>query len=427
MIKSIDIKNFKLYKDNTVIPLSNINLLTGTNGKGKSSVLQAFLLLSQSALKNRIANKIILNGNNVKLGSMDDVKNKDTPFSEPINFKFSYDNFNISYELFQQQPDGTELDINKIEVSGILDSDTFEFDLTPIIHDFYGVTKIKNTSGTNSDFATSIFDLFINSNSFTSDPKANLDCQFVKRELNLSYIHYVSADRSGPKNYYENRTLGHFVTVGALGEDTVNVLFHKGSDQVDHLMLEGYCKLFQQNEDEIITTIEEHTNLWLNKIFQGAKIAVTNIRGEDLLKLRISSDNGAKYFKPTNVGYGFSYSLPIIVAGLIAKPKEILIVENPEAHLHPYAQSLLAKFLALVSATGVQVLIESHSEHILNGLRVAVHEGLISNQDLNVLYFDKKGDNLFEKVNVDKDGGIDNWPSNFFDQSSNDLNILLGL
>ena len=72
--------NFKLFKEKVTIPLSSINLLTGINGKGKSTALQIFLLLSQSALSNRATTKIALNGMNVKLGSLSDIKNKETSF-----------------------------------------------------------------------------------------------------------------------------------------------------------------------------------------------------------------------------------------------------------------------------------------------------------------------------------------------------------
>lgn len=426
MITEISINNFKLFKERADVPLSKINLLTGINGKGKSSVLQAFLLLNQSALSNRAADKIILNGLNVKLGSIDDVKNKDNSHNDRINIGFKYDEFNIQYSLFNSSTDASELLIENIEVAGIKNAEHFHFNIKRKANsDIYDV--IKNTPiGNREPFATTLFDLFIDNTSFSINT-GNSDCEFVKAKINLNYVHYVSADRIGPKNYYENKSLGHFVSVGALGQNTVNVLHHKGSSLVHDMVLRGYCELFNEDENEVSKTIEDNTNLWIDKIFQGAKVEVTPIKGEDLLKLRINSDGGAAYFKPTNVGYGFSYSLPIIVAGLTAKPGEILIVENPEAHLHPYAQSVIAKFLALVANTGVQVLIESHSEHILNGLRVAVKLQMINNDDLNVLYFQQNQSPYFDRILVDKDGGIENWPLNFFDQSTNDLNYLLGI
>ena len=86
MIKQISIDNFKLYKERVKIPLSNLNLFTGINGRGKSTALQVFLLLSQSTLINRATNKIYLNGDNVRLGSFDDIKNKDVLFFRKDSF-----------------------------------------------------------------------------------------------------------------------------------------------------------------------------------------------------------------------------------------------------------------------------------------------------------------------------------------------------
>ncbi len=427
MIKSLTINNFKLYQTDVFVPLSNINLLTGINGKGKSTILQAFLLLSQSVINNRATNKIILNGPNIKLGSLDDVKNREFLFSEQIKFKFNYDDFDIQYSLFKSKSDATDLDIVDIEVNGQLHDRKFKFTIEKTNDEIYKI-DLTNPSHSIDEtlITTTLFDLFISDSALVKHDTWK-ECQLVKDKLNIINVHYVSADRMGPKNYYENQTLGHFITIGALGENTVNILYQKGTDPINSKLFQDYCRIFEVASEDTSITVEDHVNFWLDKIFQGTKVQVVNIKGEDLLKLLISPDGKGVYFKPTNVGYGFSYSLPIIVAGLIAKPGEILIIENPEAHLHPYAQSILAKFLSLVSATGVQVLIESHSEHILNGLRISVKDKLIKNEQLNVLYFDRFEEKLFDKIIVDEDGGISNWPPNFFDQASNDLNHLLGL
>lgn len=426
MIRNLEISNFKLYKENTIIPLSNINLFTGTNGKGKSSALQIFLLLSQSALKNRTTDKVYLNGSNVNLGNFGDVKNKDNQSSEPIIFSFSYDDFKIKFTLSPKSYEDTDLIITEIQTSGECLSQSFSNKL--VFNGSYYDVYDENDSLVTVKFPTTLFDLFINLDlNFPALDLRNSPFEFVKSNLNLNYIHYVSADRMGPKNYYESTTLGHFECVGANGEDTVNILYHKGDEQINSKLFELYCKHFDIIPEETSKTIEDHTNFWMDKIFDGAKIKVESIKGEDLLKLRISSEKGGISFKPTNVGYGFSYSLPIIVSGLIAKPGEILIIENPEAHLHPYAQSIIAKFLSLVSKTGVQVFIESHSDHILNGLRIEVYDQVIKNEDLNVLYFDNDLDSIYTKIEIDSEGGVLNWPEKFFDQATKDLNYLYGM
>lgn len=423
MITQVSIDNFKLYKENVKIPLSNLNLFTGINGRGKSTVLQVFLLLSQSALTNRATNKIFLNGDNVKLGSFDDVKNKEVSFSEKIHFGFEFDQFSIDYYLYNASTDASEVFIENIKAK----CGTTEVDLQRI-DEWYKASLaskiVANTEGKELQYP--LFDLFL-SDATIEQYFQNTNIGDIKSGINLIGIHYVSADRIGPKNYYENKSLSHFVSVGALGENTVNILHHKANDKVNETILKGYARIFGENIEDLSSTIEDNTNYWIDKIFQGAKIQVEAIKGEDLLKLRINSDGKSSYFKPTNVGYGFSYSLPIIVAGLIAKPGEIFIIENPEAHLHPYAQSILAKFLSLVSACGVQVLVETHSEHILNGFRIAVKDNIVQQSDTSLLYFDNENDDIFDKIDIDEDGGVDYWPKDFFDQASKDLNYLLGI
>ncbi len=378
--------------------------------------------MSQSAQINRATAQIYLNGDDVKLGTFDDVKSKEVSFSEPICFTFHYDEIVCRYFLYSNQTDASELNIDKI----VVESPGFELGLRKSemgddLYQFY-----SSTHPLNKKVLLPLFDLFLSNSTIEHYlPQASL--REIRNVINLVGIHYVSADRIGPRIYYENKSLGHFIRVGALGENTVNVLYHKGNDHVNDTILRGYCKIFGEDYKEMSSTIEDNTNYWVDKIFQGAQVKVESIKGEDLLKLRIKSDKKGAYYKPTNVGYGFSYSLSIIVAGLIAKPGEILIVENPEAHLHPYAQSIMAKFLSLVASTGVQVFVESHSDHILNGFRIAVKNKIIDSTHLNVLYFDHRLDNFFEKIDVDEDGGIDKWPISFFDQSVNDLNYLLGI
>lgn len=414
MIKKISINNFKLYKEDVNVPLNNMNLFTGVNGRGKSTVLQVFLLLSQSAQINRATNKIFLNGDNVNLGSFDDVKNKESLFSEQIRFGFDYEGFSVNYFTYNNKVDASEVFIDKIEIH----SPSFKYEFKRN-EDWYFTDKSPKSKYI-------LFDLFLNESTLNSGMK---ELNSLVKDINLTNIHYVSADRIGPKIYYQNKSLSHFVSVGSLGENTVNVLYQKGNDLINEKILSAYAQMFNEDLNDLSRTVEDNVNYWIDKVFQGAKVRVEPIKGEDLLKLRINSDGKSGYFKPTNVGYGFSYSLPIIVAGLIAKPNEILIIENPEAHLHPCAQSIISKFLSIIASTGVQVVVESHSEHILNGIRVSIKDNFISQDNVNVLYFDKQShsNNLFKEIKVDSDGGIDVWPRNFFDQATNDLNYLLGI
>jgi predicted ATPase len=137
--------------------------------------------------------------------------------------------------------------------------------------------------------------------------------------------------------------------------------------------------------------------------------------------MMINSQSNDFFYKPANVGFGYSYILPLIVTGLLAKPGDVVIVENPEAHLHPRAQSRIAEFFSKVASFGVQVFIESHSEHILNGLRVsALNPEIAINYDqIAIHYFNESFQ--AEKLNLNEKGKITNWPDGFFDQQEIDL------
>jgi predicted ATPase len=97
----------------------------------------------------------------------------------------------------------------------------------------------------------------------------------------------------------------------------------------------------------------------------------------------------------------------------------MLLVENPEAHLHPAGQSKLGRFLARVAGSGVQVVMETHSDHVLNGARLAVaNDRTLRARDMLVHYF---GESQTSVISVNEKGELDHWPMGFFDQIENDL------
>lgn len=119
--------------------------------------------------------------------------------------------------------------------------------------------------------------------------------------------------------------------------------------------------------------------------------------------------------------------MSIIVSALIAKEGNILIIENPEAHLHPKAQLNLSYLLAKLTGNGVQVFIETHSEHIVNGFRIAALKDVFSlnNNDLNIFFFNY--DFSITQLKIEENGKIKNWPEGFFDQYQHELAEILKL
>ena len=155
------------------------------------------------------------------------------------------------------------------------------------------------------------------------------------------------------------------------------------------------------------------------------QVYVESIDNVPYHKLKIQNSAGA--YVPAATGFGISYCLPIIVQGFACalNQKGIFIVENPEAHLHPKGQSKIGEFLALLALSGVQVLIETHSEHIINGVRLALSMSK-STEKANIYFFDHQSNEFYQKeITINQYGDLSEWPQGFFDQTENDIRELL--
>jgi predicted ATPase len=137
----------------------------------------------------------------------------------------------------------------------------------------------------------------------------------------------------------------------------------------------------------------------------------------------VSSSNR---YRPTNVGFGLTYALPIVIACLSAKPGSLILLENPEAHLHPQGQTWLAYLAVAAVAAGAQIIMETHSDHVLNGLRIAVKDGRIPAASTAVHFFRRSGQTA-EVISpgMGDDGMLSDWPKGFFDEWENSLDQLL--
>ena len=396
MLTKITLKNFKCFRDTICIPLGLMNLLTGVNGRGKSTVLQALLLMRQSPEHSRTTNQIIFNGSCVELGSFDDVRNRQVSRNEAIELQFRFqtgDSYaDLCYCLYENDQDDMVARIDSLRVESQVDGKDLTIQVTP-----------------EDDWRNLLFD---------SRDRQDQPYLFIGETVNFANIHYVSANRIGPQDYYPKQSFAEFPNVGHKGEYTANLL----SKKKDELVYGQLCL-----ETDETNTVLDQTQAWLGNVFDGARIDIKTTDANIVL-MSLNSENSVERYKPINVGFGYSYALPIIVSGLIAKRGEFLIVENPEAHLHPYAQSQITKFLAKVSKCGVQVFIESHSDHVLNALRVAVLDHIIESDELNVLYFDRDEEGTHAiTIPVQPDGSIEHWPQGFFDQIDRDFERLFGV
>lgn len=376
MISKVSISNFKVFKDQVDFDdLKCLNFLTGINGRGKSTMLQTFIALAQSLKENGNFDSFCLNGNMINLGNAIDVKNEDISRDKEIALGFTCDN--------------TRFDFN-FSVGG----------------DNEQVLKLK--------------DFRVNGVSSSNDTHLREITNLFKK------LTFISAERLGPQLHYAfNNDINY---IGSKGEYVACAFYNHKDDIVNELIIDGIPDIFPEiNLENIDPTLSGQVQFWLSQMFRPIYINAEYIASVNEYALRFGAPDRSGKYKPTNVGFGYSYVLPIVVAALLAEPNSVLIIENPEAHLHPQAQSILSKFLALVSKTGVQIFIETHSEHIINAPRVMVVQESFKSEDLKILYFDEKYPAKHIPIEVLFDGRIEKWPEGFFDQSELDNDIILGL
>lgn len=230
-------------------------------------------------------------------------------------------------------------------------------------------------------------------------------------------VRFLSSDRIGSKDIYEVN-YSQITDIGFLGEYAIDYL-----EQNKSLVL---AEALIKNK-ETGRTLESQVNYWLKYIING-EIQTNSIEGTDAVKASYKMKNNTRYFRPKNVGAGLSYLISIIITLLSSKKGYLNIIENPEIHLHPRAQSRLMEFLTFISDFGVKLIIETHSDHIFNGVRKSLYKKKLTVEDVATYYFDLNDDGLsnMQKVEFNEEGKVLNNLEGLFDQFDEDLDILLG-
>lgn len=231
-------------------------------------------------------------------------------------------------------------------------------------------------------------------------------------------IWYLNAERLGPRMSYR---AGGEENMKPDGSNTVYLMEH--ADSLGLQVPEGLIV------NDLSNRFSYQVECWMNLIMGNVQLATKVEADKALAELKIKNDFVQNPVIPTLTGFGISYELSVVVAGLwlAAKGKGILIVENPEAHLHPSAQSAVGKFLAMIATTGVQVIVETHSEHIVDGARIQMY-GLEKNDQFLVNYLTHQGDEMqIMQLFIEENGELSEWPEGFFDQKQADLRELFKL
>lgn len=362
-IEKIILKNFKCHK-NFETDLKKLNILTGSNAAGKSSLVQALILAYKSweeCEKKRInTNKIY----GMNLGIPMNIVSEDL------------DERNIEIELLINESK------NKVVLGIPDDNDEICFDIC----NYEEIVEAKE-HGDN---------------------------------LSKMFLFFLNAERKGPRIVsFINDIIPY--SVGNTGENTGYVL-----SEMDKLQkISGGLRLPKDLRISEIDRFSANCEEWLNVIIPDTKIQYSVDVEKNITTVMLQ--NQGEFHLPIATGFGITYVLPIIVQALAASmiKNSVFIIENPEAHLHPLSQSRLGKFLALVAVNGVQIVVETHSEHIVDGCRIQIAKEKQC-ENMKIVFFEKKDNNsVYKNINVQNNGELKEWPEGFFDQKRADLRELL--
>ena len=360
MIQAMAVKNFKCF-NNQKLGLGRLTVLAGLNGTGKSSVLQALLVLRQSGLTaDGLPARLKWQGGLIDLGS----------FREVLC-------------------DNADDDVIEVAV-------TFDRERVAIRQELSGTT-----------------------------PEQVGFADALRSSLYRWSMFYVGADRLGPQKALPFLEQGHesHTPLGVRGEHVLWFLERYGGQRKVRRAL--------HREESRKNTLMSQTNAWMKLISPGAEVQIAPMTSADLavggFAFEQPNDVKTRTFRATNVGFGLTYALPAVVALLAALDDDLVLLENLEAHLHPSGQTQLAELAARSAAAGAQVIVETHSDHVLDGIRLAVHEGVVGADQVVVHYFERRGMDVSVTTPVVRpDGRLDIWPEGFFDQHEKTLARLIG-
>lgn len=372
MITSVTLDNFKCF-EHFYIPLRKLTLIAGVNGAGKSSVIQSLLLLRQSCL------------------------DKDTDWKQALV---------ISGALVDLE------DASQLLYAGAQTS-------TPNIH-----LEVEH-----DDTETLAFEMEASSTNNVAKATYTGDLDRAKQNWSLfrgDFV-YLYADRQHPKSKYIKETSR---LDSRLGDRTANNAAFRLAEAVNKNELLVIKQLKHANATDL--TVARNVNAWINYVM-GCAVGVTAEETEKdkeaKLVYSVRNKQGEELqLSPLNMPFGNSYVLPIVLAVLTAPEGSMILIENPESHLHPSAQIRLGELLSRAAKAGVQIVVETHSDHLMNGIRMACHQGLIGNNDIEMDLIGVEKDGIThsrQHIGLDSDGYVENWVPGFFDEWESALKSLI--
>lgn len=377
MLTEIKLQHFKCLRD-LDLRCAPLNLLCGINGTGKSSVIQSILLLRQSVESLALnEGRLDLVGDRIDLGTGSDVIH-DGDVPPFVRFHLRSSEIKTDWRCNFEHVTGGDATFS--DQDGLFANTTVE-QRGDFIHD--GWDQVPPFGGR---------------------------------------LVYVPADRVGPlKLFPESVTLAKSGDFGENAEYALNFLAQHRGDLLGSR---------DPRNPQAVEQLLDHTiDYWMQSISPGVLHDIQSVDAASMIilgyRFEQPGDIPTRPYRATNVGFGLSYTLPVILA-LLSEPGTLCLIENPEAHLHPRGQTKLGELAARAASAGVQIFVETHSDHFMDGVRIAVRDGLITPKDVTFNYFQREGNTATVTCpEINEDGRLSEWPEGFFDQADKNLDRLL--
>ena len=414
MITHIRIKNFKSWQDTDIVKLAPLTGFFGTNSSGKSSLLQMLLLLKQTVGREEV---IFFGDENslVNLGNFREVIHRHRSVNELY--------LGISCDLTHSTFDLLKIPFQFLRFA--FDTAIGEEESTPIVKHirYISLSNGATTLWENGRLAIDNQDLGMidiqNCYGLSPQPSINFTgptdilSQFssVFEEL-FSHVYYLGPMRVKPQRSY------HWEGTHPKEIDLW------GDKAIDALLSAGVRKLKSSTKEDGVL-IEDRIADWLQKmeLAYSFQLIPTGSLDDKNYEVRIQKSPNSAKVTLADLGHGVADLFPLLVHCYYVPVGSTLILEQPGIHLHPKAQADLADLLIeVITERNLQILIESHSEHLLNRLQRRIAEEKIS-VDKTALYFcrNEEGVSRIDRLKMDELGNITNWPENFFGDEMGDL------
>jgi len=476
MFTELRIGNFKGFKSNHVIPLSRITLIFGPNSSGKSAILQSLLLLEQSArMATNSSSPLTFVGREIDLGGFAaainshdqnlELKLGATYLTENIIQKLHAHDGNESTELdLERKWESFDLIVNggnghpylrEFQYDVQSDVDRRAYFIVDDISNEENRLKFSDTYPSNRTIVRSLISDETDQTTESDVEKAFDAIQTV--EINrMGFLPYIQPSqsrfeggfnpnlllkaKSREDNQIESESLAHLWYGMIQGRHSSTA---RNLARIDHLgplrMILDRVETARPGStndvgaagERAIDVLLRHpervelVNDWLQKL--GVPYSVEPLRLTpselpqvgDIQTLVLRDRRTGTIQSPKDVGVGVSQLIPLIIR-CVQSTNRVLLVEQPELHLHPAVQSEIADLIIEFSdeQKGNQILVETHSEHLLLRLQRRIREGLISAADICVLYVHADNDGSHcQQLQLDENGEfIDEWPNGFFEE-----------